>query len=67
MLAFCCLILSIYLSMVSTQVGGGVRVVRDWMDCRPLLVNSVFVSKTATAWQQSSPEIANLVSSGGFI
>lgn len=40
MLAFCCLILSIYLSMVSTQVGGGVRVVRDWMDCRPLLMNS---------------------------
>lgn len=44
--------------MVSTQVGGGVRVVRDWMDCRPLLVNSVVVSKTANAWQQSSPEIA---------
>lgn len=44
--------------MVSTQVGWGVRVVRDWMDCRPLLVNSVVVSKTANAWQQSSPEIA---------
>lgn len=44
--------------MVSTQVGGGVRVVRDWMDCRPLLMTSVVVSKTATAWQQSSPEIA---------
>lgn len=58
MLAFSCLILSIYGVMVSTQVGGGVRVVRDWMDCRPLLMNSVVVSKTATAWQQSSQEIA---------